>query len=121
MKKYFTKFIVSLVLIATFQLTIVFCAQGLLGDYDHCEEGSVAKIIPSPLVNRQHSLMPCCQTSAHPEAITNNQSAELVRFISAIFFLNTPPPVTIKVITIFNPLIIPPPKLLALKVTVLRL
>lgn len=121
MKKYFTKFIISLVLITTFQLTIVFCAQGLLGDCDYCERDVVTKIISSPLVDGQHSLMPCCQPGAHPEAITNNQSVELVRFISVSFFSSTSLPVVIKAMTIFNPLIIPPPKLLALKVTVLRL
>ncbi|MFZ4648395.1 MAG: hypothetical protein ACOYMB_02025 [Patescibacteria group bacterium] len=121
MKKYFTKFIVAFLLVATFQLTIVFCAQGLLGDCDHCESDSVTKMTPSPLIDGQHSLMPCCQPSAHPEAVINSQSAELAKFIGTIFFLNTPPPEVVKTIIVFNPLIIPPPKLLALKVTVLRL
>ncbi|MCX6795192.1 MAG: hypothetical protein NT165_00420 [Candidatus Falkowbacteria bacterium] len=123
MKKYFTNIIVSLLLAAIFPLTGAFCFQGLMSDCDGCQEEQVAIPIHigSSSVQGQNALMPCCQVANHPEGILNTQSGELSKFVATISFQAVTPPETPKEIFIFHPLIIPPPKLLALKTTVLRL
>lgn len=76
---------------------------------------------PAPLAGHRNSLLPCCVDGGHPSVITLSQSFELGKFI---LILN---PITenFSPINIETPVYqapnIPPPELLAIRKTILRL
>ncbi len=138
MKKYFDRIIISLLLAAIFPLTGAFCAQdffhgaikvagsAVIEDADGCggmvemANSSQQKTISA--TRSSAGVLPCCSSGVHPEAITSFHQEKINRQLVA--FILTPPadnPENIQKIAAIPAPLFPPPELVALQKTVLRL
>jgi len=132
MKKYFIKIVVILLIAVIFPLANNFCFQAMtseispMAEMDVCVEraaGDTAanQTMPAPLKNHDNSLLPCCVGGNHPSSIISSQSMEMEKFVPHFFFSNEQ---LLKIVfenNIYNAPITSPPKLLAVKTTILRL
>jgi len=145
MKRYFIKIIVGLLLVIIFPVANNFCFQGLFDSFseinsaqaqisdisprvemDVCIDRAVSEplatqVAPVSSQNHDNSLLPCCVDGNHPSSIISYQSAEMEKFIPHLFLSNEQ---LLKIIfknNIYNAPITSPPKLLAVRTTILRL
>jgi len=145
MKKYFIKIIVILLIAIIFPMANDFCFQGLfdsftkidtaqavasdispMAEMDVCVEREMSdtaapQTMPAPLKNHNNSLLPCCVDGNHPSSIISSQSVEMEKFVPHFFFSGEQ---LLKIVFknyIYNTPITSPPKLLAVKTTILRL
>lgn len=147
MKKYFIKTISLTLLIGAFHLASGFCFEGLLnplakveaaqaaplennltGEMDTCSQSqavsplqSQSDAIISHLPNSAKTVLPCCLDGAQANLAALNQSLEIKPLMPAAIITPFHLPTIILVSAVYYPPIISPPKLLAVKTTVLRL
>ncbi len=74
-----------------------------------------------PTAPPSKNILPCCLDGAHSSLATFSQSGENDKLAAVIIFIPAEIPSTIFKTFIYQPILIPPPELLALRSTVLRL
>ena len=143
MKKYFTRTIATLLLFAVLPMIGSFCladfsfliasvhAAPISDDraiaYDICsqEQANIFNSAPTQhddlAIANEHSILPCCEDSDSPIVISQNQFHRIGKFIPVILFTEKPlAKIVFKKISYYQ-LIISPPELSSINVTILRI
>jgi hypothetical protein len=126
MKKIFNKIAVIALIIFIFPLISGFCLHDLTISHpvsNNSNLGACQSVNNNTLPTKQNnSILPCCAENGHAGTTANYQATESIgEPIFLTYFLAEQIPLIIASPTIYNNPIISPPKLLALKTTVLRL
>ena len=147
MKKYFIKIVVISLIVAVFPVANNFCFQGILGQatmlntasaaaintqssddmgIDNCIDNSVSEkpIIQTtqlPHTNHNNSILPCCVDSNHPNIVISSQTIEIEKNVPVVLSSDIEILKIVSKNTLYTPPIISPPKLLAVRTTILRL
>ena len=147
MKKYFIKIVVISLIVAVFPVANNFCFQGILGHttmpntanaavldtqaladmgMDSCIDSSVSgmpivQVMQSSHTSHNNSILPCCVDSNHPNIVISSQTIEIEKTVPAVLSSDIEILKIVSKNTLYTPPIISPPKLLAVRTTVLRL
>lgn len=147
MKKYFIKIVVISLIVAVFPVANNFCFQGILGHtkmlntasaaavntqapddmgMDSCIDNSVSEmpivqVMQSSHTSHNNSILPCCVGSNHPTVIISSQTIEIEKNVPVVLSSDIEILKIVSKNTLYTPPIISPPKLLAVRTTVLRL
>lgn len=142
MKKYLVKTVAVFLMTGIFFMATGFCFHNLLtpkpiiqlniaqaASYNvagSCGNESTDKQISQPVMSAQttshhNSILPCCLDEGHPTLSTLSKSFEITKFIPTLFFTENQILKTVYKTVAYHPLIIAPPELLALRVTILRI
>lgn len=140
MRKYFIKHIALVLLLAIVPMAGGFCFNNLFGSLfetrvaqaasydnnsanqaDNCTDESTKDSATAPMSHHDNTILPCCIDGTHSLTTTFSQLIDWDHLIPVFFYTAeiTPKPVFQK--TTYQAPIISPPRLLAIKNTILRL
>lgn len=141
MKIFFIKIIAVSLLTSIFFMASGFCFHSLLSpiiklnvaqaaeqiSINDCGEdkSNVEQVeksgMPAPMAEHNNSLLPCCVAEGHPSAAIFSQATQINKFILELFFIEEQTIKTLPEIVVYQTPILPPPELLSLKSTILRI
>ena len=124
MKKYFIKSIAIFLFAAVFVMASGFCFNSSLSPIVKLKVAKASlcdEAMPVKTSDHHNSILPCCSDSGHPTFNILSQSLEISKFIPSLFFNDNQilKPVLRK--TVYFDKIIPPPELVFLESTILRI